>query len=48
MPTGLGRGFAEGKADSVAGDRVGEAQDGLGVGGFGGGKEPESLPAGAG
>ena len=36
------------KADFVAGDRVGEAQDGFGVAGFGGGEEPEAFPAGAG
>ena len=33
------------EANFVAGDRVGEAQDGLGVGGFGGREEPEAFPA---
>ena len=48
LPIWLGGGFAEVEADFVAGDRVGEAQDGGGVGGFGGGEEPEAFPAGAG
>ena len=41
-------GLAEVEADFVAGDRVGKAQDGLGVGGFSGREEPEAFPAGAG
>lgn len=48
MPIWFGGGFAEVEANFVAGDCVGEAQDGLGVGGNGRGKEPEAFPAGAG
>ncbi len=45
MPIWFGGGFAEVKADFVARDRVGKAQDGLGVGGFGVREEPEAFPA---
>ena len=44
-PIGFGRCFAEVEADFVAGDRVGEAQDGGGVGWVGGREEPEAFPA---
>lgn len=37
LPIWFGGGIAEVEANFVAGDRVGEAQDGLGVGGIGGG-----------
>jgi len=45
VPAWLGGGFAKMEADFEARNRVGEAQDGFGVGGFGGREEPEAFPA---
>ena len=45
LPISFGGGFAEVEPNFVAGDRVGKAEYGLGVGGVGGREEPEAFPA---